>query len=137
MPLGIPPGRLCITIIALFTCFGAYSADWNHTHIYNPRWSPHAKFHNAQTMSMGLALGLASLYYLWRPEYNLDSLFTSALLTSMYWVTQASGILYPGTAWIDEEFGTFADAPQPKGIPIFLAIVWGGYFLESRRLAGL
>lgn len=88
-------------------------------------------------MSMGVALGLSSLYYLYRPQYNKDSLFTAALLCSMYWLTQASAILYPGTAWIDPEFGTEADAPQPKGIPVFLGITWLGYWLEMRRLSGL
>lgn len=131
------PGRLCISLIAGFTTFGAYGADWNETHIYNPRWPAHAKFHNGQTMSMGVALGLSSLYYLYKPQYNKDSLFTAALLCSMYWLTQASAILYPGTAWIDPEFGTEADAPQPKGIPVFLGITWLGYWLEMRRLSGL
>jgi hypothetical protein len=28
--------------------------DWNEIHSYNPRWSPHAKFHRTQTMSMGV-----------------------------------------------------------------------------------
>lgn len=130
-------GRLCISLIALFTIFGAFVADWNETHIYNPRWPPHAKFHNGQTMSMGVTLGLSTLYYLWRPQYNRDSLFTAALLGSMYWVTQASAVLYPGAELIDPEFGTAADAPQLKGIPVFLAIIWGGYWLETRRLAGL
>jgi hypothetical protein len=131
------PGRLCISLCAGFTTFGAYLADWNETHIYNPRWPAHAKFHNGQTMSMGLALGLCSLYYLYRPQYSKDSVFTAALLCSTFWITQASGILYPGAAWIDPEFGTEADAPQPKGIPVFLGITWLGYWLETRRLAGL
>jgi len=88
-------------------------------------------------MSMGLALGLSSLYYLYRPQYNKDSVFTAALLPSIYFVTQASAILYPGSAWIDPEFGTEADAPQPKGIPVILGVTWLGYWLETRRLAGL
>jgi hypothetical protein len=131
------PGRLCVSLVACFTTFAAYMADWNETHIYNPRWPAHAKFHNGQTMSMGLALGLSSLYYLYRPQYNKDSVFTAALLPSIYFVTQASAILYPGSAWIDPEFGTEADAPQPKGIPVILGVTWLGYWLETRRLAGL
>lgn len=30
------------------------------------RWPPHAKFHNGQTMSMGVVLSVATLYYTWR-----------------------------------------------------------------------
>jgi hypothetical protein len=46
----IPIGRWLLSLVALFTIAGPYGADWNETHIYNPNWPPHAKFHNAQTM---------------------------------------------------------------------------------------
>ncbi|KAL1638638.1 hypothetical protein SLS58_008756 [Diplodia intermedia] len=60
------PGQALLTLVGLTTSFGCYLADWNDTHIYHPRWLPHAKFHNGQTMSMGLLLGLATLWYTWR-----------------------------------------------------------------------
>ncbi len=41
-------------------------ADWNATHIYNPLWPPHAKFHNAQTMTIAVLLGVSGLVFLWR-----------------------------------------------------------------------
>ncbi|WP_443031254.1 DUF6640 family protein [Streptomyces sp. 3213.3] len=34
--------------------------------MHNPSWPPHAKFHNAQTMSLGLSLAAMSLYHLWK-----------------------------------------------------------------------
>ncbi|MGV9367501.1 DUF6640 family protein [Amycolatopsis sp. NPDC003731] len=34
--------------------------------MFNPAWPPHAKFHNGQTMSLGLTLGATSLWQLWR-----------------------------------------------------------------------
>ncbi len=46
----IPAGKMLITIVAAYAAFGSYVFDWNKTHIYNPDWPPHAKFHNAQTM---------------------------------------------------------------------------------------
>ena len=39
-------GRTILTLVAIVTAVGGYIADWNHTHVYNPRWPPHAKFHN-------------------------------------------------------------------------------------------
>lgn len=50
-------GAWIITLVALVTIIGPFVADWNATHIYNPRRTPHAKFHNAQTMLLGLGLG--------------------------------------------------------------------------------
>ena len=64
-----------------------------------------------------------------------ESITTSAVLGSVYWVTGMSGILYPGTLWVDPEFGT--GAPQ---VPIFVAsvvVAWAGWALEMRRLGKL
>ncbi len=36
-------GRILLTIYAAALLFGAVIADWNHTHVFNPRWPPHAK----------------------------------------------------------------------------------------------
>jgi hypothetical protein len=50
------PARIVLSLIGTATAVGGYLADWNETHVFNPKWSPHAKFHNGQTMSTGLAL---------------------------------------------------------------------------------
>ncbi|KAK7548737.1 hypothetical protein IWX49DRAFT_552388 [Phyllosticta citricarpa] len=62
----LPPGRILLTLVALMTSTACFIADWNESHIYNHTWPGHAKFHNAQTMSMGALLGVAALYYLYR-----------------------------------------------------------------------
>ncbi|KAH7361074.1 hypothetical protein BKA65DRAFT_523844 [Rhexocercosporidium sp. MPI-PUGE-AT-0058] len=90
-------GKVFLTLSAVGSILGPFIADFNETHVLNPRW-PHAKFHNGQTMSMGLGLGLATLFY-------TDSLFTAAVFGSIYWVTGLSAILYPGTLAVDPEFG--------------------------------
>jgi hypothetical protein len=109
------------TLIGLFTCIGPYLADYNETHVFNPNWTPHAKFHNGQTMSMGACLGLATLWYTWlrtpRPkgvggvrewvEAERIRRGVVAVLANMYWVTQLSGFLYPGTLGTDPEFVSF------------------------------
>ncbi|KAF7859745.1 hypothetical protein EAF04_008824 [Stromatinia cepivora] len=63
-------GRILLTLSALSQGISPFIADWNETHIYNPRWPPHAKFHNGQTMSMGILLCLVTLYYTWRIPIN-------------------------------------------------------------------
>ncbi|KIW92850.1 uncharacterized protein Z519_06699 [Cladophialophora bantiana CBS 173.52] len=163
-------GRMCLSIVALATSVGCYMADWNETHVKNPRWPPHARFHNGQTMSMGLCLGVLTAYFAWRPvldRYNADdgrtatksgsggtriaetarsgrgkghiggigekeSVTISAVLGTLYWITGLSGILYPGTKWVDPEFGE--GAPQ---VPLFVGLAvlaWCGWGLEMRRL---
>jgi hypothetical protein len=150
------PGRLCLTLVSLNTVVGPYMADWNETHVKNPNWPPHARFHNGQTMSMGLCLGVLTAYFAWRPAFSSrssaaqngagaeagaeggegmterESVTIAAVLGALYWVTGLSAILYPGTLWVDPEFGT--GAPQA---PIFVAsavVSWVGWGLEMRRL---
>lgn len=130
-------GRVLIAVSSVYTGAGSYAFDWNPTHIHNPSWPPHAKFHNAQTMSMGVALALTTVWQLWKrtddPRAALDSAAAAAAAASLYWLTQFSAVLYPGTA--------SADPPAPDswfqlraGLPN-LAVVALGYVLERRRLA--
>lgn len=127
-----------LTIAGIFTSTGAYIADWNETHIYNPRWPPHAKFHNGQTMSMGLALGIATLYHLWRPlkaEAAKDNLITVTIFANLYWVTQLSAILYPGTWFIDPEHGE--GIIQVYICAVVFTLTGIGYFFEAKRIANV
>jgi hypothetical protein len=79
-------GKALLTLSAIGQILGPFIADFNHTHVKNPKWPPHAKFHNGQTMSMGLCLGLATLYYTYRPKgaHNGDDFFTAAIFGSLY-----------------------------------------------------
>ncbi len=123
-----------ITLVALVTIIGPFAADWNHTHIYNPRWTPHAKFHNAQTMLLGLGLGLSTLWFAWRRSGDAGAnLGTAVLFGALYWVTQAGAITFPGTAFHDPEF---PPPGQPVLITIVLILLSVAYLLESRRLKG-
>jgi len=55
--------RWLVVFVALVTAIGGLLADYfipwsGRQHIKNPAWPPHAKFHNGQTILMGLALGV-------------------------------------------------------------------------------
>ncbi|WP_199191037.1 DUF6640 family protein [Amycolatopsis sp. CA-126428] len=125
-------GRALISLTSLVTAVGPYKADWNETHVFNPDWPPHAKFHNGQTMSLGLALGTTSLWQLWRRP-SRAGLDAGAVLASLYWVTQISALAYPGSRAVDPPG---ADRfPQAKIAVPALALTALGYVLERRRLA--
>ncbi|MFD6191497.1 DUF6640 family protein [Streptomyces sp. NPDC060275] len=132
-------GRLLITAVALTTAVGPYVADWNETHIHNPDWPPHAKFHNAQTMSLGLALAATSLHQLWKRPVaegpTREGLDGAAICASLYWITQISALAYPGSAAVDPP-GT-ATFPQGKFALPSLALIGLGYLLERTRTAKL
>jgi hypothetical protein len=137
------PSRILLSLIGLVSAVGGYLADWTETHVFNPRWTAHAKFHNGQTMSTGLGLGLLTVYYTWRRPCSLtshallDNLFTATLMASFYWATQLSAILYPGADWVDDEFRESHGTPQKNGAPVLLAVPWVAYALARYRLTRL
>ncbi|MEV6593142.1 DUF6640 family protein [Streptomyces acidicola] len=133
----ISTGKILLTLTSLVTAYGSYFFDWNETHIYNPDWPPHAKFHNAQTMSMGTAVGMAGLYVLWgrRGPWTRERLQVSTAAASVYWITQLSATLFPGTALFDRPGAASALGPQTVVASVSLALNVLAYGLESRRLA--
>ena len=117
-PSLLTPGRLLILLGNLAYSLGAFAADYNTTHVYNPRWPPHAKFHNGQTMSLGVLLALTSLTLVWKSTITIpgakdrasgkarqrEDLWWAAVVGSLYCLAGLSAIWYPGTAWTDPEF---------------------------------
>ncbi|KAL6249659.1 hypothetical protein RBB50_003514 [Rhinocladiella similis] len=160
MPAAITPGRVCLTVVAGILGPGCFIADWSHTHVFNPRWPPHAKFHNGQTMAMGASLTLGILYYTWRipgrhhlgpstsqgvadtstntnteRELEKESIKTATVLGSLYFVTGLAAWFFPGSLAVDPEFGTgFPQFPLFTGL---LGLAWMGGWLELRRLSSL
>lgn len=94
--------KIILSVVAVFTIVAPVLADWNASHIYNPLWPPHAKFHNAQTMVLGVLLGLATLYFTWqRDASDRSALLTALLFAALYWISQTLAFLFPGVAWTD------------------------------------
>ena len=129
-------GKVLITLVALWSAGGSYIFDWNETHIYNPAWPPHAKFHNAQTMLLGTVIGLTSLWIIWyQKTETLYKLRTASLLASFYWITQAGAITFPGTALHDPQFSRPGQAPAQIIVDVVMLVMLAtGYLLELTRL---
>lgn len=138
------PGRLLLTLSAIGHILGAPIADFNETHVLNPNWPPHARFHNGQTMSLSVSLGLLILYYTWRsprtssssvpasPRAKEDDMLTAAVVGSLYFGSGLTAILYPGSSGIDPEFRHTAssDFPQFWLFVGFLVTTWAGWAVE-------
>ena len=98
-------GRCLFTINAAGLAVGGFLADWNATHIFNPRWPPHAKFHDGQTMSFGVISALATLFFTWRRSGDRPTNIMAAAITGgMLMWAQAAAYAFPGVAWTDPEF---------------------------------
>jgi hypothetical protein len=108
-----------IAVVAVLN-FGGLVADavvpaTAKQHLWNPAWPPHAKFHNCQTMLMGLFGGSLSLAILFgaRP-LTLVMFLIAAAVAASYFVAMAFATRFPGTEWTDPEF--VAETPYPLGL---------------------
>ncbi len=133
-------GRRLLSGIALATATMGYVTDWNRTHMFNPRWPPHAKFHDATTLLAGTLLGTSALVLLQRRRDDMQSLSLSAWLLSIFWISLGGSVLFPQTAEVDPEFADMV--PRIAGVPIaqtavsvvMLVLTGVGYALEWARL---
>jgi hypothetical protein len=135
-------GKALLTLGALYTPVGAFVMDWSETHLFNPRWSGHAKFHDAQTMSLSAECAALSLWQLWRPgPDDRARLHRTLLFASLFVASQVPAPLFPHTTWADQE--SPIQPTSRAGIPInqltietaiLTPLLLGGYLLERRRL---
>lgn len=117
-------GRKVLTFVAGATAVGGFLADWNRTHLFNPSWPPHARFHDAQTISLGALLGTAGLVALHlRQESKPSGTAAGALLPAFFWGSMGTAFLFPGAQGLQSEF--------PERIPRI-----GGVWIDERFAAG-
>ena len=122
----IETARWLIVFVASVTAIGGLLVDYfipasGRQHIKNPRWPPHAKFHNAQGILMGLYLGALAIAILFLHQpLSMNGLVMAAILSSLSWVGIFGARIFPGTAWVDPEFASAA--PRAMGMPLQLFI---------------
>jgi hypothetical protein len=131
--------QLVLSGAAVGTIVGTAWADLNRTHVFNPGWPPHARFHNAAGWGTVAGTQLLGLWLVWRPaatpvEREL-AIKTAALLPVIAWTPFYAALATPGAAVEDEP----GHLPRVAGIPLNLipaalvpAISAIGYLLHRR-----
>src|ERR1700746_1284385 len=116
--MGMPLiSRILFPLSAIGLIVGAHVADVSPSQIFNALSPPHAKCQTGQTLSMSLLLSLLTIGFAWRRTSDQrEAVFATAGCAAAYWVTQATAILYPNTAFYDPEFITAKSFPL--GLPV-------------------
>ena len=92
--------RILFTLAAIGLIVSAHVADLSPSHLFNDRWPPHAKFHTGQTLSMSVLLSLLTMFFAWRKTSDQrEGVLATAAFAATYWITQATAIAYPNTAF--------------------------------------
>jgi len=112
--------RLVLSGAAIGTIIGTGWADLNSTHVFNPGWPPHARFHNATGWGTVVGTQLLALWLLWRPGQQAadgdTAVTTAAMLSTIAWAPFFAALAIPG-ADVEDEPGHLA---RVAGVPINL-----------------
>jgi hypothetical protein len=78
--------------------------DFNESHVYNPAWPPHARYHGFLFMNLLVAVGALSIALLWRPkQLNLINETTIVgILNAAIWTSFLLPLVVPEVSpWPD------------------------------------
>jgi len=76
--------RILFCLVSVYLVVGAHIADYSRTHLFDPRWPPHAKFHDGQTLMFSILLAaLTILFALRRTEDKMNSLIATTSFAAL------------------------------------------------------
>ena len=78
-------GRALIALAATVTAVVPFLTDWNDTHVFNPQWLPHARFHTVTSLGMAAILSPVALWLLWHRPDDPAAVTVAALIPLAYW----------------------------------------------------
>ena len=109
--------RLVLSGAAIGTIADTARADLNRSHVFNPDWPPHARFHSVAGWGSIAGSQLLALWLLWRPGHHADddevATKIAALLPAIAWAPFFLALATPGTA-VEDEPGHLA---RVAGVP--------------------
>lgn len=117
-------GRTLITFVIVSGAIVSVVVDWSTTHLFNPEWVGHARFHAAAMLNLLCGVSVLGLWLIWRHSKEPDiGVKVAALIPVIFW----SAFFYitwlvPGTSL---NAGT-EEPPLLAGIPVYPNVIIAG-----------
>ena len=91
-------GRLVLTLVLVGTVAAVIGFTWSASHVFNPEWHPHARFHAAHLVGFVAAASVVGLWLVWRnsPEPGVATLVVAAAAVC-FWGAEFFAFFVRGT----------------------------------------
>ena len=117
-------GRILITFVIVSGTFISVKADWDASHLFNPEWVGHARFHDAAMLNLLCGASVLGLWLLWRRSAEPDvGAMAAALIPIIFW----AAFFY--TTWLVAGTSLNAGSEEPArlaGIPMYPNAILAG-----------
>jgi hypothetical protein len=127
--------KMMLAALTILTVLIVAVADvFNATHLFNPNWPGHARFHIGMQFTTLVLVSAVSLSALAGP-LTRDRLFIGAMATLSFWPGLLVALIIPGAdVYASEEL---RDVGFPINIALAIAFIAGGLFAVLRGLRGV
>jgi hypothetical protein len=88
--------KISITIPTIWYGTMPVIADLSDSHLLNPTWMPHAKFHLAWLLSTNSLLALFSLFLIWVKDKSIYAGLIGIFVMAGFWIAAFSRNFYGG-----------------------------------------
>ncbi len=110
--------RILLSVVLVSTAVVSVAVDWSTTHIFNPEWHAHAKFHDVVMLWLLSGMSIMALWLLWRRSTEPDVAYTVAMLVPVvFWSPFFfTTLVIPGTSL---QADLNEAPPVVAGIPVY------------------
>jgi hypothetical protein len=118
-------GRIVLSIPLAAGIIAFIAFQWNTTHVFNPKWHPHARFHAVQLGLFFITLSGIGFWLIWGSAISPPTAaWLAAAVPVVFWGGEFAALLVPGT-------DPSPDPANPNTFPLLGAHVHGNLFFSA------
>jgi hypothetical protein len=118
-------GRIMLSVPLAAGIIAFIAFQWNTTHVFNPKWHPHARFHAVQLGLFFITLSAIGFWLIWGSAISPPTAaWLAAAVPVVFWGGEFAALLVPGT-------DPSPDPAKPNTFPLLGAHVHGNLFFSA------